>query len=84
MWQLLRLFLKRQLVCSCCPFSSPSCFYSAPWKADVMAGILATILDHEDKDNTLKMMEWLGEACVPEGLEEEGFYSRSGHLHLDY
>lgn len=49
-----------------------------------MAGILATILDHEDKDNTLKMMEWLGEACVPEGLEEEGFYSRSGHLHLDY
>lgn len=49
-----------------------------------MAGILATILDHEDKNNTLETVEWLAEACVSEGLEEPGFYSRPEHLHLDY
>lgn len=36
-----------------------------------MAGILATILDHEDndKDNTLEMVSWLQEAHVPEDLK---------------
>lgn len=34
-------------------------------KEIVMAGILATILDQEDKDNTLEMVEWLEGACVP-------------------
>lgn len=38
-----------------------------------MAGILATILDHEDKDNTLEMLEQLEAAWVPEGFEEQGF-----------
>lgn len=46
-----------------------------------MAGILATTLDHEDKDNTLEIVEWLEEACVP---EEQDFYCTPGYLHLDY
>lgn len=66
------------------PFILHPIFHSAAWKADVMAGILATILDHEDKNNTLETVEWLAEACVSEGLEEPGFYSRPEHLHLDY
>ena len=49
-----------------------------------MAGTLATILGHEDEDNTLEMVLWLEKACVPEDIEEQGFYSRPGHLYLGY
>lgn len=46
-----------------------------------MAGIPATTLDHEDKHDSLEMVGWLEEACVP---EEQDFHYRPGYLHLDY
>ena len=52
------------------PFILHPFFHSATWKADVMAGVLVTILDHEDKNNTSEMVRWLAEACVPEELEK--------------
>lgn len=64
-------FLKDSSFIPIVPFPLYPFFYSAAWKADTMAGILASILDHEDndKDNTLEMALWLQEACVPEDLK---------------
>lgn len=64
------------------PFPLHPLFHSAVWKADVIAGIPATVLDHEDVDNSLEM--GLQEAGVPKDLEEQEFYSRPGHLHGEY
>lgn len=64
-------FLKDSSFIPTVPRSLHPFFHSATGKADVMAGILATILDHEDndKDNTLEMVSWLQEAHVPEDLK---------------
>lgn len=50
-------FLKDSSFIPIVPFPLYPFFHSAAWKADTMAGILASILDHEDndKDNTLEM-----------------------------
>lgn len=64
------------------PFPVQPLFHSAAWKADVTAGIPATILDPEDVDNSLETV--LQKASVPKDLEEQEFYSRPGHLRGDY
>ena len=70
MWQFPEIHLKNLLIYSYSPFILHPFFHSATWKADVMAGVLVTILDHEDKNNTSEMVRWLAEACVPEELEK--------------
>lgn len=47
------------------PFLLHPLFHSAAWKVDVIAGILAITLGHEDKDNALEMVEGLEEAVPP-------------------
>lgn len=37
----------------------------AIWKEEVMATILVTKMDREDKGYTLEMLEWQEEGCVP-------------------
>lgn len=49
-----------------------------------MSMILATKMDHEDKDYTLEMLERRQEGYVPKDLEEQGLYARRGCLCLDY
>lgn len=37
----------------------------AIWKEEVMATMLVTKMDRENKDYTLEMLEWQEEDCVP-------------------
>lgn len=48
----------------------------AIWKAEVMATVLGTKMDCEDKVYTLEMLEWEEEGCVPKDEEEQGLYAR--------
>lgn len=56
MWQLLRTFLKRELVQTLCPLLHPF-LHSTARNAYVIAGALAAILNHEVKSHTQKLLE---------------------------
>ena len=55
----------------------------AIWKADVMATVLATKMEHGDKDY-MEMLGWWEEGCVSKDMEEQGLDVSGGCLCLDY